>query len=468
MSKYSLTTASVIDYNKFLQRKQDYGISHGFEPVFMPKFLFPFQRELVDWAVRLGRAAIFADCGMGKTPMQLVWAQNVIEKTNKPVLILTPLAVTGQTLDEAAKFDIEAQRAVVGTNDTAAINVTNYEKLHLFSRDYAGVVCDESSILKNFDGTRRKQITEFMRTIPYRLLCTATAAPNDWIELGTSSEALGYLGERDMKSRFFSRKAHYARDRGKRKEWNLRGWAEQGPFWQWLASWARTVRKPSDLGFEDDGFILPERVVRDIQVRANRPTPGMLFDMPAVTFHEEREAIRRTIEERCEAAAETVCQNGATSMVWCNLNDEGDLLEKMIPGAVQVAGRHSDQKKEEAARWFVSGTDSKRVLISKPSIFGFGLNFQHCHHMTYFPTWSYEQYYQASRRLWRFGQTNTVKIDRVFTDGGRRMLEGLEAKEQHAVEMFENLVQHMRNALAINETYTGQQMEVPRWMQGRS
>jgi hypothetical protein len=224
------------------------------------------------------------------------------------------------------------------------------------------------------------------------------------------------------------------------------------------------------LGFADNGFILPERIVKDIKIRANRPTPGMLFDMPAVTFHEEREAIRRTIQERCEAAAEMVCQNGTSSMVWCNLNDEGDLLEKMIPGAVQVAGRHSDQKKEEAARWFVSGADSKRILISKPSIFGFGLNFQHCHHMTYFPTWSYEQYYQASRRLWRFGQTETVKIDRIFTDGGRRMLEGLEGKERHAVEMFENLVRYMNNALAINETYTGQRLEIPRfvWKQCRN
>jgi hypothetical protein len=454
-----------MDYQAFLKQKQQYGAESGFSPLWMPGFLYDFQQYLLDWSVRLGRAAIFADCGLGKTPMQLVWAQNVVHHTNRPVLVLAPLAVTGQTLDEAEKFGIEAHRAVSGQNGDASIYVTNYEKLHLFSSDkYAGIVCDESSILKNLDGVRRKAITEFMRTVPYRLLCTATAAPNDWVELGTSSEALGYLGERDMKSRFFSRKAHYARDRGKRKEWNLRPWAEDGPFWQWLSSWARTARKPSDLGYDDDGFILPSLNVNKVKIDARTPTPGRLFDMSAVTFHEEREAIRRTIAERCEAAAETVCQNGATSMVWCNLNDEGDLLEKMIPDAVQVAGRHSDEKKEEAARWFVHGSDERRVLISKPSIFGFGLNFQHCAHMTYFPTWSYEQYYQASRRLWRFGQTRPVNIDLVYTDGGERMLAGLESKEQHAVEMFENLVQHMSKELHITETYQKQKVEVPQWM----
>jgi hypothetical protein len=453
-----------MSYHEFLQQKQQYGADSGFEPLWMPDFLFPFQKYLVDWAVRRGRAAIYADCGLGKTPMQLVWAQNVVQKTNRPVLILTPLAVTGQTLEEAVKFDIAARRADPMRN-TAIIDVTNYEKLHLFSPDtYSGIVCDESSILKNFKGVRRGQITEFMRTIPYRLLCTATAAPNDWIELGTSSEALGYLGARDMESRFFSRKAYYARDRGKRKEWTLRPWAEKGPFWQWLASWARTARKPSDLGFEDDGFILPPMTTRKIHVDARTSTPGMLFDMPAVTFHEEREAVRRTIQERCEAAAATVCSNGTSSMVWCNLNDEGNLLEKLIPGSVQVSGADADEHKEASARWFVHGTDARRVLISKPSIFGFGLNFQHCAHMTYFPTWSYEQYYQATRRLLRFGQTREVKLDLVYTDGGTRMLAGLETKAQHAEQMFDNLVQHMHNELYIKQTYERKAVEVPQWM----
>ena len=453
-----------MDYSEFLKTKQQYGAKSGFDPMFLPGFLYDFQQYLVVWAVQLGRAAIFADCGLGKTPMQLVWAQNVVQHTNKPVLVLSPLAVTGQTLDEAEKFSIPARRAKPGTNGSAIIEVTNYEKLHLFdSAQYGGVVCDESSILKNFNGAYRKAITEFMRTVLYRLLCTATAAPNDWIELGTSSEALGYLGQRDMQTRFFSRKATFAKTR-KGKEWTIRPWAEQGPFWQWLSSWARTARKPSDLGFDDDGFILPPMQVNHIKVDATQPTPGKLWDMEARGFHEERETINRTITERCEAAAQTVIDNGATSMVWCNRNKEGDLLEKMIPGSVQVAGRHSDEKKEEAARWFVHGTDERRVLISKPKIFGFGLNFQHCAHMTYFPTWSYEQYYQASRRLWRFGQTDQVVIDQIYTNGGKRMLDGIEDKEQHATEMFKNLVQHMDRALHITETYQTQKVEVPQWM----
>lgn len=455
-----------MDYETFLQQKQQYGAQSGFDPLWMPDFLYDFQQYLTEWAIKLGRAAIFADCGLGKTPMQLVWAQNVIQHTNQSVLILAPLGVTGQTLYEADKFGVEAQRAQPGMNGHAVIEVTNYEKLHLFEPDgYGGVVCDESSILKNFDGVRRQEITEFMRTMPYRLLCTATAAPNDWVELGTSSEALGYLGQRDMKTRFFKREQNYVRRRAaSTKGWRMRPWAAEGPFWQWLSSWARTVRMPSDLGFDDNGFILPPLETAEVCVDARTPTPGMLFDMPANTFRQEREAIRRTIQERCEAAAEAVEKNGSTSMVWVNLNDEGDLMEDLLPGAVQVAGRHSDEKKEEAARWFVRGNDERRILISKPSIFGFGLNFQHCAHMTYFPTWSYEQYYQASRRLWRFGQTRPVKVDLVYTDGGKRALAGLRRKGERAMAMFDNLVQHMSHELHIEERYTAEKVEVPQWM----
>lgn len=452
-------------YSEFLQQKRDYGADSGFEPSFLPSFLFDFQVALTDWAVRKGRAAIFTDCGTGKTLMQLVWAENVIRHTNKPVLILTPLAVSQQTLAEAAKFDIEAYRAQRGITPTA-IQVTNYERLHYFDpSDYGGIVCDESSILKNFNGKRRGDITEFMRLILYRLLCTATAAPNDWLELGTSSEALGYLGHTDMLTRFFSRRQSYALTN--RKEWSLKGYAAKGPFWQWVASWARVARKPSDLGFDDDGFILPPLIETDMLVRASKPTPGMLFDMPAVTFREEREAVRRTIRERCEAVAEKVSDNGKISMIWCHLNDEGDLLEHLIPGAVQIAGKDSEEKKEEAAQWFIGGDDEQRVLISKPKIFGFGLNFQHCAHMTYFPTHSYEQYYQATRRLWRFGQDSQVIVDRIYTDGGERMLQNLKRKADQSDKMFENLVRYMDQELHLKDTYHRQEIEVPKWMQNK-
>ena len=451
-----------MDYDKFIQQKMDYGANDGFEPLFMPSFLFDFQKYLIDWSVRKGRAAIFTDCGTGKTPMQLVWAQNVIQKTNKPVLVLTPLAVGGQTLEEAEKFDIEAYRADPD-KDPTAIQVTNYERLHYYSaRDYGGVVCDESSILKNFKGTRRGQITEFMRQIPYRLLCTATAAPNDWVELGTSSEALGYLGHADMITRFFTHRQSYRNEN--REKYYLKGHAAKGPFWQWVASWARAARKPSDLEFDDDGFILPPLIETDTLVKAQEPTPGMLFDMPAVGFHEEREAIRRTIQERCERVAEKVGSNGKVSVVWCHLNSEGDLLEKLIPGAVQVAGKDPEEKKEEAAHWFVHGPDEQRVLISKPTIFGFGLNFQHCHHMTYFPSHSYEQYYQATRRLWRFGQSEIVTVDRIYTDGGKRILANLKRKSDQADKMFDDLIQFMGKELHLENIYERMKIEVPKWM----
>ena len=457
-----------MNYQEFLNSKTDYGSDSGFEPVWMPDFLFGFQQYLTDWAIRKGRAAIFADCGMGKTPMQLVWAENVIRKTNRPVLVLTPLAVSGQTLEEAEKFGIEAYRANPGANPTA-IQVINYEQLHKYdARNYAGVVCDESSILKNFDGKRKDEITEVMRQVPYRLLCTATAAPNDWVELGTSSEALGYLGHMDMLTRFFTNKQRSAalmRGRFNRGDkWRLKLHAEDA-FWRWVASWARAARRPSDLGYDDNGFILPPLRETHTEVQALNPTEGMLFDVQAVNFHEEREAIRRTISERCERAAEKVAANGHISMVWCHLNDEGDTLQRLIPGSVQVSGSDSDEAKEEAAHWFVHGDDERRVLISKPTIFGFGLNFQHCHHMTYFPTHSYEQYYQATRRLWRFGQEHPVTVHLIYTNGGRRMLDNLEHKAKQADRMFEDMVAHMGRELSIKKaTYIPRRVEVPAWM----
>lgn len=457
------------DYKSFLDSKTDYGASDGFAPIWMPSFLFDFQASLADWAIRKGRAAIFADCGMGKTPIQLVWSDNVVRKTNKPVLILTPLAVSPQTLTEAEKFGIQARRAVPGEYQKT-IHVTNYEQLHKFdASQFSGVVCDESSILKNFEGERKSEITEFMRRVPYRLLCTATAAPNDWIELGTSSEALGYLGYMDMITRFFVNNQHSSslgRGRFQRDEWRLKGHAEQ-PFWRWVASWARAARKPSDLGFDDDGFILPPLNEEYTTIKARQPRRGMLFDVEATNFFEEREVNRRTIQERCETAAEKVAQH-EISMVWCHLNDEAKTLKSLIPGSVEISGSDSDEKKEEAAIWFTTGS-GKRTLISKPRIFGFGLNFQHCAHATYFPTHSYEQYYQAVRRCWRFGQVNPVQIDLIDTDGGARVMENLMRKSEAADKMFVDLVNHMNDALHISAVnQNGHKVEIPSWLPMKS
>lgn len=462
-------------YAAFLERKAQLDGHAGFRPLLMPEFLFPFQAALVEWAVAQGRAAIFADCGLGKTPMQLVWAENVRRHTGKPVLVATPLAVAAQTEGEAHKFAIDAEVSRTG-KATAGITITNYDRLHLFDcADFGGMVCDESSAIKAFDGKRRREVTEFMRQMRYRLLCTATAAPNDYDELGTSSEALGHLGYMDMLARFFKndqntaaplRTVHY--DRGKsfqairdRAKWRLKGHAEEA-FWRWVSSWARALRKPSDFGFDDDGFVLPALHVRHHIVKAARPAPGMLFELPAVGLREEREQLRRTIVERCELVAELL-QDAPSAVAWCHLNAEGDLLTKLIAGAVQVAGSEQVEAKEEKLAAFSQG--QIRVLVTKPKIGAWGLNWQHCNRMTFFPSHSYEQYYQAVRRSWRFGQTQPVTIDVVATEGGVNAVENLERKALQADKMFDALTRHMRDALTIRRAQDyHKEVEVPTWV----
>src|SRR3990167_5159015 len=296
-------------YSAFLERKSQLGGDHGFEPIFMPDFLFDFQKHLEDWALRKGRPAIFADCGMGKSIMELVWAQNVAQRENKAVLIVMPLAVSHQMLQEAEKFGIECARST-GGSVKGDITVTNYERLHHFrAEDFAGVVCDESSILKNFDGVRKKIITEFLRLRPYRLLATATPSPNDYIELGTSSEALGELGYMDMLGRFFKNdqnSLHPTSGRGRwerglmsQNKWRFKRHAEI-PFWRWICSWARALRRPSDLGYGDGEFVLPPLREQEQLIQARKPRADCLFDLPAVGLKEQRDERCRTITERCE------------------------------------------------------------------------------------------------------------------------------------------------------------------------
>lgn len=463
-------------YAEFLHRKSQLGGEHGFAPIWMPDFLFDFQRALVEWSLRKGRSAIFADCGLGKSPMQLVWAQNVVRKTNKPVLIATPLAVSHQLVREADKFGIEAVRVQDG-KARPGINVTNYDRLDKFSpRDFSGMVCDESSILKNFDGQTRALVTEFLRTLPYRLLCTATAAPNDYIELGTSSEALGELGHMDMLGRFFKNDQNTIKARvylnggadhaaaRERNKWRFRGHAEQ-PFWRWVCSWARACRRPSDLGFDDARFVLPPIEEHEHIVEARRQRDGFLFSLPAFGLREEREERRRTIEERCEKVAELTAGKDQ-SLVWCHLNPEGDLLERLIPGAKQAKGSQSDEEKEESLLAFQSG--ELRVLVTKPKIGAWGLNFQRCAHTTFFPSHSYEQYYQGVRRLWRFGQDRRVRVDVVATEGERGIADNLKRKAEQADRMFSSLVTHMNNAAVVSRsTYSRKTTEAPNWMQSQ-
>lgn len=464
-----MTVAQRQDYEAFLASKAQLESDGGFAPTFMPDVLFDFQQHLSEWAVRKGRAAELADCGLGKTIMELVFAENVLRHANKPVLLLTPLGVTQQTVREGEKFGIECHRSVAG-EDVRGIVVSNYERLHHFNPDdFAGVVCDESSILKSFDGATRSAVTEFMRRVPFRLLGTATAAPNDFIELGTSSEALGYLGHMDMLNRFFrndrdnsSTGRAWAIHGGGQPKWRFKSHAEQ-PFWRWVCSWARSLRKPSDLGFDDGRFKLPPLEEREHTVKARAPREGFLFSVPAVGLAEQREERRRTIQERCEMAAALVTNTGKPAIMWCQFNPEGDLLEKLVADSVQVSGKDSDDAKEEKLAAFVSG--EARVLVTKPEIGAWGLNFQHCAHMTAFATHSFEQHYQSIRRCWRFGQKRKVVVDHVLSDGESRVLHNLNRKAEQAERMFAALTEHMRGELAIGRAPAPSLKEVvPSWL----
>ncbi len=446
-------------YREFLTHKSQGGRSDGFKPIWMPDFLFDFQAYLVEWNLWSGRSATLADCGMGKTPIELVWAENVVRHTNRPVLFVTP--VGPQAVREAEKFGVECFRSRDGIRPAGArIIITNYERLHLFNpHDFAGMVLDESSILKSFDGARRSQITEFMRVMPYRLLGTATAAPNDYIELGTSSEALGELGYLDMLNRFFKNDQNTIQPMRKHiigknfrdpaplvEKWRFKGHAKI-PFMRWVCSWARAGRKPSDFGpFNDERFILPELIERQHLVTALTLADGMLFSLPAIGLAEQREERRRTIKERCEKLAE-LSDTGESALIWCHLNPEGDLLEKLVSGAVQISGKDSDEAKEEKFMAFISG--QARALVTKEKIGAWGWNFQHCNHVLGFPSHSFEGYYQGLRRVLRFGQKRPVTSDTVTTEGEFPVLENRQRKAAQADKLFTALVEQMRNVLNI-------------------
>lgn len=455
----------MLEYADFLQTKAHEGANGGFEPTFVPSKAFDFQRAMIRYGVTKGRAALFEDCGLGKTIQFLSWAQNVIEHTNRPVLVLAPLAVSAQIVREAEKFDIEARRSSDGSTPGKLV-VTNYERLSAFNpSDFAGVVCDESSILKSFDGKRRAEITDFMRKMPFRLLATATAAPNDYIELGSSSEALGYLGHMDMLNRFFKNDQNNSATRrmyGEAPKWRFKGHSEL-PFWRWVCSWARAMRRPSDLGFNDGAFELPPLIENIHLVDTDVPPDGLLFNVPASTLPEQREEKRRTIRERCEAAA-ALADHSDPVLIWCQFNEEADLLEQIIPGAVQVAGSHSDEVKERRFMDFADG--NIRTLITKQSIGALGLNFQHCNRVIDFPSHSFERYYQGVRRCWRFGQTRPVTVDVVMTEGERKIIENRRNKAAKAEIMFANLVAFMRDGMEIKPNKSSlNDIEIPKWME---
>lgn len=434
-------------YTEFINSKQHLIGDFGFEPKYIPEIAFEHQKYVIQKNCIKGRYANFLDTGLGKTLIQIATAYNVVLHTNSKVLILTPLAVAFQFIKEAEMLEIDDIEYSKDGKHTKKIVICNYERLHYFKpNDFQGVVLDESSILKNFDGKIKSQVTTFMKKIKYRFLSTATPSPNDYIEFGTSSEALGFLPYMDMLQRFFANNENNIRPQDIASKWYLKPHAKRD-FFRWVNQWSINVKMPSDLGFSDNGYILPELIENNhfVKNQNNWIINGqkMLFNSIAKTMSEVREEQKGTIKERCEKAVELT--NNKTSVYWCNFNDEGDLLDELDHEAIQIKGGMNIDKKEEILYAFADG-EIKR-LITKPKITSFGLNWQHCNHSVYFPTWSYEQYYQAVRRFWRFGQQNKVTIDRVLSDGQKRVLDALSYK----IEKNKEFQKAIKENLEVNK-----------------
>ena len=429
-----------MSYEALLDAKRHKPANHGIEPTWLPDGLFDFQRYVCEYGIRKGRCAEFLDTGLGKTIIELTTAVNYHQHTGKPVLILTPLAVAFQFIKEAAKFGIDDIEYSKDGRHTCRIVVCNYERLDKFNADdFGAVILDESSILKNFDGAIKASVTQFMRRVKYRYLFTATPSPNDFIELGTSAEALGYMGYMDMLGKFFTNNEDTISPMNIGTKWILKGHA-QTAFFEWVSSWSVSMRKPSDLGFSDERHNLPALTLRHHSVKndENLVVDGQiqLFNQIARRLTEVRSEQRQTIAKRCEVAA-NLTHGHDTSVYWCNFNAEGDLLEEIDKDARQISGSMDLDKKEELLLAFASGQIKR--LITKPKITAFGLNWQHCAHTVFFPTFSYEQYYQAIRRFWRFGQQRPVTCELVYSDGQQRVMDSLLAKADKAAELFDKL-----------------------------
>jgi len=381
------------EYTKFIQTKRHTTNDFGIKAKFIPEDMFDFQKYVTDYASKKGRAAIFLDTGLGKTLIELTLAKNYIEATNKPVLIITPLAVAFQFIREAGKFGIDDIMYSKDGKYNTKIVVCNYERLNKFdSNDFDCVILDESSILKNFKGAIKSEITTFLRKVKYRYLFTATPSPNDFIELGTSSEALGYMGYMDMLSKYFSNNENTIKAQNIHNKFYLKPHAKED-FFEWVSSWSITMRKPSDLGFSDDKFILPDLIKNYYAVKNDKnwviDDQMLMFNDNVATMSEVRQEQKMTIENRCEKAVE-LSSGHETSVYWCNFNDEGDLLERLDKNAYQIKGSMPLEKKEDMLLAFSKGEIKK--LITKPKMTSFGLNWQHCNHTVYLPTYSYEQY----------------------------------------------------------------------------
>jgi hypothetical protein len=455
-----------VNYAEFLQKKRHSTDNYGFEPLWIPDCAFDFQQHIIGKAVRKGRIGTFADTGLGKTLIQIAIAENIVRKTNGRVLILTPLAVAFQFIDEAARIGVDDIAHSKDGALTKKITVCNYERLHLLNPDdFVCVMLDESSILKNFAGKTRDQIVAFIKRVPYRFLATATPSPNDFIELGNSAEALGYMGYMDMLTKFFKSNQNSvdSNNRNIGEKFYLKPHAERD-FFAWVNQWSIMVKKPSDLGFSDVGYELPALHTNKHVVHNDRTWciggQESLFATPAQTMTEVREEQKLTVTERCEKAVKLA--DGKTSVYWCNLNEESALLKSLDKESVEIIGGMSIDQKEEILVAFARG-EIKR-LVTKAKMTSMGLNWQHCNHTAFFPTWSYEQYYQAIRRFWRFGQKNEVTCDMVISEGQSRVIEALEQKTQKAIELYENLVKHANQDFSITTKEFDKQIKLPEFM----
>lgn len=434
-----------MSYSDFLARKRMVDPATGMAVVpALPSFLFPHQADIVSWALRRGRAAVFAGTGLGKTAMELAWADAVSAHTDKPSLVFAPLAVAAQHIREADKFGLPARLVRSQDDVRLGINVTNYQKIEHFDLTaFGGIVLDESSILKSTDGKYRTRLIEQCASVPFRLAATATPAPNDFMELGNHAEFIGAMSYTDMLATFFTH------DGGETQKWRLKGHAET-EFWKWMASWAVMLRKPSDLGYADDGYDLPPlRQVQHLVAADYAPSldTGLLFPMEARTMQERLGARRDTVDERVALAA-SITPTDRPFVWWCNLNAESEALAKAIPGAVELRGSDSDDAKEQKIAGFLDGTI--RVLVTKSSIAGFGLNFQHCADTGFVGlNDSFEQVFQAVRRFWRFGQTKPVTAHFIAAETEGAVVANLRRKEADAERMAASMVMHMADLSSL-------------------
>ena len=419
-------------YQEFLESKMQLNTFEGFKPIEINPMLFDFQAAIVQWACRKGRACIFADCGLGKSPMQLEWARQVVNHTGGDVLIVAPLAVAQQTQGEGVKFGVDVKVCREQADVRPGINITNYEMLHAFDASkFVGIILDESSIIKNFAGKYRNYLIDEFRDTKYKLCCTATPAPNDYMELGNHSEFMGSMKREEMLAMYFYN------DGSETQKWHLKGHAEMR-FWEWVASWAVYIQLPSDIGYDDKNFILPEIKFHQIKIETEKAPDGQLFALIAKTLQERIQARRNSVDERVSAVAEIVNELEPPALIWCNLNDESHKAAESISIATEITGAHTNEYKEKSMIAFTKG--DIKVLISKPKLSGFGMNWQHCSNVIFLGlSDSWEQYYQAIRRCWRFEQKKTVNVYVVISESEGEVLANIMRKERDAKTMADNM-----------------------------